>query len=257
MESRTVGFVGGGRVVSILLGGWTRAGALPEGIVVSDQNPDVLARLQRRYPEVQSADPATAAARGIVFLAVHPPAIKDVLAQVRVGFSGEAVLVSLAPKVTIAKLSEMLDGFGRLARVIPNAASIVGRGYNPVAFGPGLSPADREVLQGLLAPLGECPEVEERHLEAYAIVTAMGPTYFWPQLYELRALAESFGLPAQQAMLAIDRMLWGAVATMKDSGLSREEVQDLIPVKPLAEIEPTLIDAYRAKLTGLMEKLRP
>ncbi len=70
-----------------------------------------------------------------------------------------------------------------------------------VAFGPGLSPADREVLQGLLAPLGECPEVEERHLEAYAIVTAMGPTYFWPQLYELRALAESFGLPAQRAMM--------------------------------------------------------
>jgi pyrroline-5-carboxylate reductase len=169
----------------------------------------------------------------------------------------DALLVSLAPKLPMSRLSDLLGGFDRIARVVPNAASIVGKGYNPVAFGAGLTDADKDGIRRLLTPLGDLPEVAEEQLEAYAIVTAMGPTYFWPQLYELQALATSFGLPADDAMQGIERMISGAVATMKESGLSAAEVQDLIPVKPLAQAEAAMVEAYRTELTGLMAKLKP
>jgi len=58
-------------------------------------------------------------------------------------------------------------------------------------------------------------------------------------------------------MQAIDKMVWGTVATMRDSGLSAEQVQDLIPVEPMAEEAAALVVAYSQKLTGLMEKIRP
>ncbi len=48
--------------------------------------------------------------------------------------ASDAVVVSLAPVLTLARLSEMLGGFGRLVRVLPNAPSLVGAGFNPVAF---------------------------------------------------------------------------------------------------------------------------
>jgi pyrroline-5-carboxylate reductase len=168
-----------------------------------------------------------------------------------------SILVSLAPKFTICKLTEMLGGFGRIARVIPNAPSLVGRGYNPMALGDALTDADKQVLRDLLAPLGDCPEVAEGHLEAYAILSAMGPTYFWPQISALGTLGESFGLTHEAVMEALDKMLWGTVATMKESGLSQREVQDLIPVKPVADDVATVCTAYEQKLQALMEKIRP
>jgi len=85
----------------------------------------------------------------------------------------------------------------------------------------------------------------------------MGPTYLWPQLYELARLGETFGLPAGQAMEGVAKMLSGAAATMKDSGLSQDEVMDLIPVKPLAEMDAELVERYRVKLTAVMDKIRP
>jgi pyrroline-5-carboxylate reductase len=94
-------------------------------------------------------------------------------------------------------------------------------------------------------------------LEIYAILTAMGPTYLWPQLYQLPALAESFGLDTQAASAGLAGMVQGTLATMGDGTLTPEEVLDLIPVKPLADLQPALLDGYRAKLGGLMEKIRP
>jgi pyrroline-5-carboxylate reductase len=49
----------------------------------------------------------------------------------------------------------------------------------------------------------------------------------------------------------------GALAVMNDSGVSEEEVQDLIPVKPLTDAQPALLEAYRTKLTAVLEKIRP
>ena len=139
-----------------------------------------------------SADPQVR--QDVTFLAVHPPAMSAVVGALR-GRTGTAtIIVSLAPKLSIRDLSGRLGGFERLARVIPNAASMVGAGFNPVSLSSMLSPMDRERLLSLLRVLGQAPEVPEADLEAYAVLTAMGPTYFWPQWQALREVARGIGL---------------------------------------------------------------
>jgi pyrroline-5-carboxylate reductase len=258
MSSQTVGFIGAGRVARIILGGWKKSGQLPSRVVLFDCDSETCDSLKSLGEEIETATTAEeTTAQDIVFLAVHPPVIKDVMGAIKDQLKSHSVLVSLAPKFTIAKLSEMLGGFSRIARMIPNAPSVIGRGYNPMAFGDGLNDAHKQVLRNLFTPLGECPEVAEGHLEAYAILSAMGPTYFWPQLYTLKSLGESFGLTDEAIVEALDKMLWGSVAMMKESGLSQAKVQDLIPVKPMAEEVESLCIAYEHKLKGLMEKIRP
>jgi pyrroline-5-carboxylate reductase len=56
----------------------------------------------------------------VVFLSLHPPAIAPVLSDVKGVLRSDALLVSLAPKWTIAKLSEALGGFAKIVRMIPN-----------------------------------------------------------------------------------------------------------------------------------------
>ena len=118
MTNKTVGFIGGGRAARILLEGWTRAKALPDKIVVSDCNGEALVKLKARFPKIETAagDSAGAAAQEIVFLAVHPPVMAEVAAGVKGSLKAGAVVVSLAPKFTIAKLTDLLGGFARVAR---------------------------------------------------------------------------------------------------------------------------------------------
>jgi pyrroline-5-carboxylate reductase len=141
--------------------------------------------------------------------------------------------------------------------MIPNAPSLIGRGYNPVAFGDSLNDRGRTTLRTLYAAWGQAPEVPEAHLEAYALLTGMGPTYFWYQWQALRELASEFSLTASEADVALDAMVAGALATLCESGLSPAEVMDLIPVKPLADVEAGLASAYRTVLPALYAKIRP
>jgi pyrroline-5-carboxylate reductase len=256
MSANTVGFLGAGRVVRILLEGWQRAGVLPVEVVVHDTDPGAVAQLQGVVPGVRATPDAWILGQmARVFVAVHPPALLDALQPLAVKLRPDAVVVSLAPKVKIARMIEALGGFGRVARSIPNAPSAVGSGFNPVAFGPDLPEADRLAVLDLLSPLGACPVVLEEHLEAYAILTAMGPTYFWFQLQQLRELGASFGLPAADVDAGLTAMVAGTAQTLLASGRKPEEVMDLIPVKPLKEDEEAIRTAYRTRLTALYQKL--
>jgi len=259
MTNRTVGFVGGGRVARIFVEGWKRANALPAKIVVSDCNAAALAKLKGKFPNIETApgNSAAAAAQDIVFLAVHPPVLAEVAAGIKGSLQPGALVVSLAPKFTIAGLTGLLGGFARLARVIPNAPSIVNFGFNPVVFGAALAAADKAELTGLLAPLGEHPEVAESKLEGYALLTGMGPTYLWFQLQALREVAASLGLSEADITPALKRMVCGGTRTLLESGLSPAEVMDLIPVKPLAELEASVTEMYRTRLPALYQKIKP
>ncbi|HYN01824.1 MAG TPA: NAD(P)-binding domain-containing protein [Vicinamibacteria bacterium] len=257
MHSRSVGFVGGGRISAIFLEALGGRGFALERVTVSDTSPEVLEGLRARFPAVTTtADNAAAAACERVFLALHPPALKTVLPEMASRLRPDAVVVSLAPVLNLARLSTLLAGFSRLARVLPNAPSLVHAGFNPVAFADGLPADDRAEIGSLLDGLGPHPEVPEETLEAYAILAAMGPTYFWFQWQTLREIAGTFGLAPAEADRALRAMLDGAVRTFFDAGLTAERVLDLVPVKPLAEAEPQIRQAYLDVLPRLHAKLK-
>jgi len=257
MSTRSIGFVGGGRVARILLGGLRHAGASPPTCVVSDADASVLGDLEKQFPGIHSAgaDNAEPARQDLVFGALHPPVLKDVLPQIGQQLRPDSVFVSLAPVIRLPALKQALGGFERIARLIPNAASVVGSGFNPIAFSDGLGTDEKKGLLDWLGALGECPEVADEDLEAYAILTAMGPTYFWSQFEELEKLGAGFGLDPKMARHALVQMLHGAVDTFFGAGLDTGTVMDLIPVKPLEAAEGSIRDAYRTCLGGLYRKL--
>ena len=258
MKEKSMGFIGGGRVARIILGGLKKAGRMPLQIVASDNNPDVLKKLQSGFPDVRVVlnNNREAAAQDLVFFGLHPSALVNSLADIKDDLKKDAILISLAPKLTIAKLQEGLGGFNHIVRLIPNAASIIGEGFNPVVFSEALNRHEKKELLAALKALGRCLEVAEGKLEAYAIVTAMGPTYLWFQWQELRNLAESFGMTSEEAERGVAEMVAGAAKTLFGSGMAADEVMDLIPVKPLGEEEATIRMMYRSKLEPLYQKLK-
>jgi pyrroline-5-carboxylate reductase len=257
-KRQAMGFIGGGRIVRIILEGFQRKDKMPGKVIISDANSEVLSALKARFPwiEVAGTDLKRPASADLVFIALHPPAVMAALGEIKDSLGQRSVVVSLAPKVTIAQISSILGGFRRIARLIPNAPSMVNKGFNPVAFAPVFGDDEKKGLKKTFKTLGDCPEVEESTLEAYAVLTAMGPTYLWFQLQELRELAESFGLSPMQASKALNRMVKGAAETLFDSGLTPAEVMDLVPVKPIGDDEESIRKIYRTKLDGLYRRLK-
>ena len=251
-----VGFIGGGRVARILVGGWRHAGSLPTGVLVNEPDDAAFLKLAALCPGARRSVLEEAAAADVVFVALHPPVLASMMPALRPCLGAQAIAVSLAPKIPLSALTAGL-GTGRVARMIPNAPSIIGRGYNPVTFGEGLETAARQDLSALFAPWGAWPEVPERDLEAYAILTGMGPTYYWYQWQALRDAAAQFGLSPEQTDEALHHMLDGAQATLLRSGLSPSDVMDLIPVRPLQAIEESVTAAYSTALPALHAKITP
>lgn len=259
MKHRSIGFIGGGRIARILISGWRQAGVLPPDIVVCDPNAEASAKLSAEFPflRISAEGNRLAAAQALVFLAVHPPAMGAVLAELRGELSPDTLVISLAPKFTLAKLAEMLGGHTRLARIIPNAPSLICAGFNPMTFATDLSGAEKKEIKSLVAPLGDCPEVAESSLEAYALLTGMGPTYLWFQLETLREIGRGLGLTDEELAPALKRMVCGAARTFFESDLTPAQVMDLVPVKPLAEDEAVIRQAYQTRLPALFAKIKP
>jgi len=255
-EQMRVGFIGGGRVARVLVGGWRHAEALSFQVLVNELDDAAFARLAELCPEVRRSSLEEVAAADVVFLALHPPVLASVVPALRPCLNARAIVVSLAPKIPLSTLTAGL-GTARVVRMIPNAPSIIGRGYNPVAFGSGLDATARESLSTLFAPWGAWPAVEEKDLEAYAILTGMGPTYFWFQWQALREVAGGMGMSADRVDDGLRHMLDGALATLLQSGLPPSGVMDLIPVRPLEAIESSVTAAYRESLPALFAKIRP
>jgi pyrroline-5-carboxylate reductase len=258
MREKTMGFIGGGRVVRIILQGLKNKGKLPRQTIISDTNGDVLERLKVDFPGIQVFinNNGQAAGQDLVFLALHPPTVEEALKGVKNFLRQDAMLISLAPKLTIRRLSEVLGGFNRIIRMIPNAPSYLNAGYNPIAFSSSLTPGEKKEFLDVISVLGLTPEIDEEKLEAYALLSAMGPTYFWFQMDELVKIGTTFGLDTNESRRAVSEMLKGAITCMFDSGLPAEKVMDLIPVKPLQDIEEQIKSNYRSRLRAVYEKIR-
>jgi pyrroline-5-carboxylate reductase len=253
----SIGFIGGGRVTKILLQGFKNKNVKFEKVVVADTNTEVLANLKRRFPDIVSADAKSAASQDIVFIALHPPMIMDTLELIKNDVKAEAAVISLAPKINFPKLALKLGHVKNLARLIPNATSYINEGFNPVTFAPGFDQEKRGEMLSLLKNLGHIFEVSEEKLESYAIMSAMLPTYFWFQWRELAGIGVKTGLTEEESKQSIFQTIVASLDLLYKSGLTPQEVIDLIPVKPIGEHEPQITEIYNTKLLGLFEKIKP
>lgn len=259
MENKKVSFIGGGRITKIFLTALQSKRISFKQVSVMDTNPDVLKALSAAFPEIKTE---TSLSDNIlnadyIFLAVHPPMIAESLEKAKSTINPNAILISLAPKFTIEKMTALLGGFNRIVRLLPLASSIIGKGYNPVVFGKSIDKDSKEFLFDIFNIFGHTMEVDEQKIEAYALIVAMGPTYLWFQYYKLIELAKTFGMDDKEAVEAVKYMLKATDEMVFSSGLDKTSVIDLIPVKPIGEHEAEILKIYDDKLNGLFQKIKP
>jgi len=90
-----------------LMAGWIAAGTSPDEIVAVDQDTDRLARLRERRG-VRSVEVSGVSVAEVVVVAVKPHHVATALTDIAPHLGPEAVVVSVAAGVTLARLTEVL-----------------------------------------------------------------------------------------------------------------------------------------------------
>jgi len=105
MKKYKIGFIGGGRITRIMLQAFTNRSVAFDSIKVFEPDHVASKRLHKEFPDVEiTSSNIEPAQQDILFIAVHPPVVMEVLNQVKDKVPVETAVISLAPKITIEKI---------------------------------------------------------------------------------------------------------------------------------------------------------
>lgn len=218
-----IAFIGGGNMVSAIIGGMIASGWAPSRITVVDPNADQRDRLTAQHGVTTTDEVASAAAADIIVLAVKPQVIAAVAKQMDADLSGK-LIVSIAAGVTIATL-EGLFGPVAIARTMPNTPALLGLGATGLYVNERASEAQRVAAKGIIEAFGICVAVElEDLLDAVTVVSGSGPAYYFLMIEEMIRAGTALGLRPEDAKALTLQTALGA-ATMATKGNAPEDLR--------------------------------
>ncbi len=194
-----IAFIGGGNMASAIIGGLIRQGHPASQIEVVEPWAEAREALHKNYGlEAQpEAGPALQRAR-IVVWAVKPQTFKDAAAQTR-AHTEDALHLSVAAGIRSDSIAQWL-GSERVVRTMPNTPALVGKGMSALYARPGVSPAERESVQAIMATTGEYLWVDsEKQLDAVTALSGSGPAYVFYFLETMARAGTAMGLSAEQS----------------------------------------------------------
>lgn len=254
-----VGFLGAGKMASALARGFIKAGLVSaDRVIASDPVENARAHFASEVggkPSPHNSDVLKFA--DVVFLAVKPDHVADVLTEARPQFTERHLLVSIAAGVPIARIESLLGTGARIIRVMPNTPALVGASASAFAVGQAARAEDAALVQRLLLAVGVAYQVKESLLDAVTGLSGSGPAYAFFMIEALSDGGVAAGLPRDVATKLAAQTLLGSAKMLLETGMHPGALKDMVTspggttIEGLHELEKAgvrgaLISAVRA-----------
>jgi pyrroline-5-carboxylate reductase len=255
----TLGFIGAGKMATALAAGFIRAKLVSEQEVLAS-DPSQAARAgfskETRGRATESNGEVVKFAR-VLWLAVKPGQVRQVLSEIRSGFTSDHLLISIAAGVPLAALEMELPSGARVVRVMPNTPALVGASASAFSLGKAARPEDGQLVQKLLGTVGMALELKESLLDAVTGLSGSGPAYVYVIIEALSDGGVAAGLPREVATQLAAQTVLGGAKMVLETGLHPGALKDMVAspggttIEGLCELEKgklrgTLINAVRA-----------
>jgi pyrroline-5-carboxylate reductase len=192
--------IGAGNMGGAMALGWVRSGISAASIIAVDPNAPEPMKSRLLEAGVTLAIEAPSKTAAVLFVAVKPQVMAQVLPAYRALIGPETIVVSIAAGKTLGFLQTHL-GAAAMVRAMPNTPAMIGRGVTGAFANDRVTPAQRKLVDSLLAVSGPVEWVEtESLIDAVTAVSGSGPAYVF---YLVECMAEAgrkLGLPADLAM---------------------------------------------------------
>jgi pyrroline-5-carboxylate reductase len=196
----------------------------------------------------------------IFLMATPPPVVPQILEAIADRLRPGQVVVSFAAAMPLTRLEAIVPEGVAVARVMPNAPSLVHQGMNPVAFGASVMPEARALIEAVLTTLGDTIEVRDEQMNWCVGLTGAAMRSVLPVLEGMTQAGVEAGLSAAEARRVAAQVMAGTAAVALQTGLSFEEIKALTPMQTIDEMQVAelLVEAARnarVKIDQLQQKL--
>lgn len=148
----------------------------------------------------------------IVFLAVKPQMMRDVLKALNAQISNTTLLISIAAGIRLSAYREHFP-HNPIIRSLPNTPSAVRKGMNILAIDEALTPSNKEITETLFEVLGDYIWLDdEADMDAASALSASGPAFVFYFIEAMAKAGKEAGLSEEQSMKLARQTVIGAAA---------------------------------------------
>ena len=221
-----LGFIGSGNMAEALIKG-VLASKLTNDIISSDVNAERLGYIKKQYKTKTTMDNKEVVRKSdIIFLAVKPQHMKEVLEGVKDVATGDKLFVSIAAGIKISFIESIIES--RVIRVMPNTPCLVLAAASAFAAGKKATADDKEKVNKLLNSCGICFEVEEEKLDVVTALSGSGPAFFAYIIQAFTEAGKKAGLEAYVAQKLAEQTAMGTAKLLMEKDMDPEELIEMV-----------------------------
>ena len=229
--TKSVGFIGAGRMATALARGCLQSGLLTaDQVLAADPDPDARHGFAKQVVEAKvfpTNEPILSRTE-ILVLAVKPQIMPSVLAEIGKHLAEHQLIISIAAGVTLGKLAAALPAKMRLIRVMPNTPCLVNEGASCFSRGSTANAEDAENVRQILASVGKVFEVPETQLDAVTGLSGSGPAFIYRVIESMAEGGTNMGLPADLALNLAAQTARGAAEMILATGQSPQQLREQV-----------------------------
>ncbi|MCR5261631.1 MAG: pyrroline-5-carboxylate reductase [Candidatus Gastranaerophilales bacterium] len=220
-----IGFIGAGKMATAIIKGIIDSGfCKSENIFVSDVSEAALEKMEKDLKiSPLATNNEVVKAADIVFCAVKPFVLKDVLNGVKGDFNDKQLLVSIAAGVSIKTIEEF-TGKMPVIRVMPNTPAFVKAGMSAVCRGTFATEKHSDLICKIFNSLGIAVKEDEKNIDVITAVSGSGPAYFYYFINEFAKAGVKYGLKKETALVLAAQTALGSAKMALETGVSLEQL---------------------------------
>jgi pyrroline-5-carboxylate reductase len=214
-----IGFIGAGVMGTALIKSLLSIGIKANQICISEKVAEKSQELNRTLGISEKSIAEIASQCDLIFLAVKPQDLADLLTQLSKSLPEKTLLLSIAAGKTTSFIEAGIGKTNPVIRIMPNTPAQVGKGVSAISGGKYAKADDLAIATNLLSASGLVVQVAEAQQDAVTALSGSGPAYFFYFVEEMIKSGVALGLSQEIATKLAIGTITGSAAMLQESGL--------------------------------------
>jgi len=213
---KKIGFIGCGNMAAAMIAGLAKKGIDGNNIIASNPSCDKLDKLKKQYKINITGNNKDAANSDIIFLSIKPDKYPLVIDEIKDCIKEGAIVVSIAPSISLSFLQDKLGVANKIVRAMPNTPALVGLGITAICPNSLINDEDIKFIEFVFSSFGEYEYIKEELFPAVVGIAGSSPAYVYMFIEALADGGVYAGLPRDKAIkMAASAVLGSAAMVLK------------------------------------------
>lgn len=225
----TIGFIGCGNMGQAILSGILNAGLVKsEDILVSVRSSASMEIIRDKYSVKTADNKSVAKSCDIIFLAVKPNVMGDVILDIRqeVDRIDKPLIISIAAGMTIDTIEKLFATDIKLIRSMPNTPALVHEAMSALCANDKTTDDDRQMALKIFESFGKAEYINEVLMDAVIGVSGSSPAYIYMMIEAMADGAVKYGMPREMAYKFAAQSVMGSAKMVLETAKHPGELKD-------------------------------